>query len=42
MLEKLHLAGFFCLSDIGFHDVSIMMPQQWYSAEFIDPLEIDV
>ena len=45
MLEKLHLAGFFCLSNIGIHGLSVLMPQQWYSDEyigFVDPLEIDV
>ena len=45
MLEKLHFAGFYCLSDIGFHGMSVVMAQQWFSTEFIgftDPLEIDV
>ena len=45
MLEKLHLAGFFCLSDIGIHGLSVLLPQQWFSAEyigFVDPFEIDV
>ena len=35
MLEKLHLASFFCLSDIGIHGLSVLMPQQWFSAKYI-------
>ena len=27
MLEKLHLAGFYCLSDIGLHGMSALMAQ---------------
>ena len=45
MLEKLHLAGFYCLSDIGLHGLSALMAQQWFSADFnglTDPQEIDV
>ena len=45
MLDRLHLAGFYCLSDIGIHGLSTLMAQQWFSAEYIGftaPLEIDV
>ena len=45
MLEKLHLAGVYYLSNIGFHGMSPLMAQQWFYANFIgftDPLEIDV
>ena len=45
MIEKLHLAGFFVLSDIGLHGLTVLMAQQWINADFIgftDPREIDV
>ena len=45
MLEKLHLAGFYFLSDIGLHGMTALMAQQWINADFIgftDPQEIDV
>ena len=45
MLEKLHLVGFYFLSDIGLHGLSALMDQQWFPADsigFTDPQEIEV
>ena len=45
MLEKLHLAGFYFISDIGLHCMSGLMSQKWLSIDtigFTNPLEIDV
>ena len=45
MIEKMHLAGFFVLSDIGLHGLTELLAQQWINADFIgfsDPQEIDV
>ena len=45
MIEKLHLAGFFVLSDIGLHGLTDLLAQQRTNADFIgftDPQEIDL
>ena len=45
MIEKLHLAGFYFLSDIGLHGMTALLAQQWFTADsigFTDPQEIDV
>ena len=45
MIEKLHLVGFYFLSDIGIPGLTCLMVQQWFNAEFIgftDPQEITV
>ena len=44
MIEKLHLAGLHLLSDIGYHGLSEVLTQLWFSAEtlgFTNPQEID-
>ena len=44
MIEKLHLAGLHFLSDIGYHGLSEVLTQLWFSAEtigFTNPQEID-
>ena len=35
MIEKLHLAGFYFLSDIGIPGSTCLMAQQWFTTEFI-------
>ena len=43
MIEKLHLAGFFVLSDIGLQGLTDLLAQQWTNVDFIgftDPQEI--
>ena len=45
VIEKLHLAGFYFLSDIGIPGLTCLMVQQWFTTEFIgftDPQEIAV
>ena len=45
MLDRLHLAGLYCLSDIGIPGLTDLMAQQWLFADFIgfsDPFDIDV
>ena len=45
VIEKLHLARFYFLSDIGIPGLTCLMFQQWLTAEFIgftDPQEIAV
>ena len=45
MIDRLHLAGYHFLSDIGIFGMSVLMPQEWLSADtlgFIDPFEIAV
>ena len=40
MLEKLHLAGLYFLSDIGIHGMTALLAQQWITADsirFVDP-----
>ena len=43
MIDRLHMAGYHFLSDIGIHGMSILKSQEWLSADtlgFNDPLEI--
>ena len=43
MLDRLHMAGFQFISDIGIHCLSGLMTQKWLSADtigFTDPLDI--
>ena len=45
MIDRLHLAGYHYLSDIGTNGMSVLMPQEWLLADtlgFNDPFEIAV
>ena len=45
MLENLHLASFYFLSDIGLHGMTTLLAQLWITIDsigFTNPQEIDV